>query len=150
MKKIILLFALLLSVSAYARVQDTPPIPLQGGDVPPGGTLKINLSPLKNCALYNIHCDIINSNRANEVYPIVLSFFFEYYAPNSVLLNGIKILQSGSSTTGISYQGELTSEKNQLDAIQWTACYNNYFIITNFDNSDTATVQNCYAEFSTQ
>lgn len=127
----------------FAKALDSGPFPLTGGQVPPKSELDVLLKGLPIGGMFKISCDIINPSNTKQ-YPIVLNIavITDMGPPTNIYVNGDYLNQG---------QAKLSEYKNSLLITNYAAdsSYQNPRVVfKSFDDSDTATVENCVAEFS--
>lgn len=139
---------MMIAVSPVAFAShDSPPVNIPGVIIPPLTTVKMPITGPGNAhEAYSVACDIMNPNYAKQ-YPITLSMWGDdgsncNSANITITLNGAPLAVNGQAkldrpdnayTASPVYFGDGTT----------TCLYTLDF--QSFDNSDTATVENCIA-----
>lgn len=152
MKKLLIFVLILIAFNSYANIKDTPPKPIPGGKIYAGAEFRLMY---RATGILKITCDIINPNYQKQ-YPIILGMDCRegQYSQNTnqfkIIFNGKNLNISYGQNGGIKAQALLNFLTNtlEIDGITSENCGAGLFFI-NYDNSDTATIKNCYAALMT-
>lgn len=131
-KSAIILGMLAISATGFAKLKDAN-ITLNGGPINPGQTLTIPTDKLVQSGIYSVMCTVSDPNNAKN--PVILSVVAPWGMTNIYL--------NGNLKGQMSAQFKLPQVTNSLmfSTVGQTAS----LAITNLDQNDTVTVNNCVA-----